>query len=307
MEEQLLPLAELEPAYEKAVWLYVFRDFSGDARDRHDERVALRFGFSSYPQHKLVHPETFAILDDTGRSVESFLAAVGRTRVEVSDTHDAAAALRAAEERAQRLEERPGVKAAEAALDDDDVVVRLRALEILAAEKPEAIVARAPRLLAVENDGVRYAACRALAAAGGTSAARPLEALLATPGATLNPNVLRMHAVQALARCGDAASVEALAPFADRAEWRNALTRAVVTALVEIAGRERGTRDRVRELLVGTLPDPQEDERMQRIAVALARHVHDALGTLTGRRVDFPGTYDAEGLAALRRAWERAR
>ena len=103
MEEQLLPLPELEPAYEKAVWLYVFRDFSGDERDRADERIALRFGFSSYPQHKLVNPETLELIADTGRSIESFTRALTTTMVKISKTTDAAGRLRAAEERAIRL------------------------------------------------------------------------------------------------------------------------------------------------------------------------------------------------------------
>jgi len=305
MEEQLFPQEALRPAYDKAVWLYVYRDFSEDERDRTDERVCLRFGFSSYPQHKLVHPETLEIVGDTGRSVESFLGAMERTKVKVSKTSAAAGLLAGAEERARKLEASPTVKAAEGALEDEDVVVRLRAIQILSEEKPAAIVKRAEGLLSVANDPLRYAVCEALAKEGDTSAARALDAVVSKPEGTLNPNVLRMHAVQALARCGDAESIEAMAPLADRSQFRNALTKTVVTTLVEIAKREKKRKDRVREILVGTFPDPATDERDQRIVTSLAKSVHDALEDLTGRSVDFPGDYDAKGVEKLRRDWSR--
>jgi hypothetical protein len=307
MEEQLLPLEALRPAYDKAVWLYVYRDFSADERDRADERICLRFGFSSYPQHKLVHPETLEIVGDTGRSVESLLGAMERTKVKVSKTHDAGSLLAAADARAAKLEEAPTVKAAEGALEDEDVVVRLRAIQILSQEKPAAIVRRAKGLLSFANDPLRYAVCEALAKEGDASAARALDAVVAKPEGTLNPNVLRMHAVRALARCGDAQSLDTLAPLADRSQFRNALTKTVVTTLAAIGARERKQKDRVRELLVGALPDAASDEREQAIVVQVARHVHDALEELTGRNVDFPGDYDARGVERLRAAWSRKR
>ena len=68
MEEQLLPLAELKPAYDRAVWLYVYRDFSGNDADRAAEDVCLRLGMTSYPQHFLLHPESLEDLADTGRA-----------------------------------------------------------------------------------------------------------------------------------------------------------------------------------------------------------------------------------------------
>ena len=95
MEEQLLPLPALKPAYEKAVWLHVYRDFSGNDADRAAERICLRFGFSSYPQHHLVHPVTLARLADTGRSVESFLGSFARAKVGKIGTTDAAGRIEA--------------------------------------------------------------------------------------------------------------------------------------------------------------------------------------------------------------------
>ena len=303
---QLFPLAELEPAYEKAVWLYVYRDFSEDDRDRADERIALRFGFSSYPQHKLVDPHTLEIIGDTDRSVDSFLAAVDNAKVDVPHTSDAHAALVEAEKRAIALESRPTVRAAEAALDDDDIVVQLRGLAVLAEEQPEAIVERASDLLAVPNDNLRYAACDALAAAGDESAARALDALVKDPSGSLNPNVLRMHAVNALARCGDAESVDALGPLVDGSQYRNSLMRTVITTLAGLAERlhNKEVTKRVRDILAAEFPEPQEDEREQRMAVALAKTLHKALEDVTGRNVKFPSDYDAKARNKLVGAWD---
>jgi hypothetical protein len=307
MEEQLFPRAELEEVYDAAVWLYVYRDFSGDVRDRADERIALRFGFSSYPQHKLVNPETLALIGDTGRSIKSFTTALSTAKVKLSRTSDAAGRLQEAEKRAIKLEEKPTVRAAEGALEDEDLVVQLRALNILAEEKPEAIVKRAKDLLEVPSDPIRYATCKALAKSGDTSAARALDAVVNDPAGSLNPNVLRMNAVQALARCGDGESVQALAPFADKAGFRNALTLTVVTTLVAIADREKDAKKNVQAILVDAFPDPAEDELSERIVLALARHVQAALRTLTDKKVKFPNEYDARSVAKLRAAWAKQR
>ncbi len=137
----------------------------------------------------------------------------------------------------------------------------------LTEKKPAVVVAHAETLLAVPNDPLRYAVC------------------------------------QALARCGNADSIEVLAPFADKTQWRNALTKSVVTTLVTIAEREKRSRKRVQAILVETFPDPVEDERSQRIALGLAKHVHAALVDLTGRDPGFPAKYDEKTRSSLVKSW----
>jgi hypothetical protein len=100
VEGQLLPDPQLRPAYEKVVWLYVYRDFSGGPADLAAERVALRLGMTAYPQHLLVDPSSLGILADTGRSVASFLGAVDRTQVGRGE--GAAARIREAEAQGAR-------------------------------------------------------------------------------------------------------------------------------------------------------------------------------------------------------------
>jgi len=302
VEEQLLPDPKLAPAYEKVVWLYVYRDFSGNDADRAAERVSLRLGMTAYPQHLLVDPGTLAILADTGRSVESFLAAVGRTRVE-GRSAGAAERIVEADARAATLGKSRSAKAAKKALDDPDLVVRYRAVQILAEKEPRAIAADAERLLATPNDPFRFEVCRALAKAPDAKNRRPLEALLAAPEASLNPNVLRIEAAKALGACGDAPSVGALKPFAASGEWRNGLTGVAIEAVAAIGKRDRAARAAAKETLVAAYPTPAADAAERRGCEALAKRVHLALADLTGKKVPFPDTYDAKSRAKLAKSW----
>ena len=81
MERGLLSDKKLEASYGDVVWMYLFQDFSRNEVDRAAERVAVRFGISSWPQHFLVDPYTLSVLADTGRSLETFRAAVDKARV----------------------------------------------------------------------------------------------------------------------------------------------------------------------------------------------------------------------------------
>ncbi len=300
----MLPREELEPAYDEAVWLYVFRDFSKNEGDLAAERTCIRFGFTSYPQHWLIHPETLERMGSTGRSVESFLAAVKKARVGKIRSTASAGAIAAAEERAAQLEEKPSVKAALAALDDNDIVVRYRAVEILAEEEPGALSSAAEELLAIPNDPLRYLVCAAIAESPTPGVARHLDAVVAEPKESLNPNVLRINAVKALAACGDAESVAAIAPHAATGAWRNGLTKIAIDALAWIAERHKMARTPVKEALVQSYPPPPgDDEREQRGVLALAKHVHDALRDLTGKRVKFPERYDESTRRKLVAAW----
>ncbi len=301
VEGQLLPDPQLKPAYERVIWLYVYRDFSKGPADVAAERVALRLGMTSYPQHLLVDPGSLAILADTGRSVESFLKAVERAKAKRGE--GAAARIRAAEARAAAREESGAVAAARKALSDEDIVVRYRAIQILAEKDPKAVAADAEALLATPNDPFRFEVCRALKKAADGQAARVLERVLAEPKESLNPNVLRIEAGGALGACGDAARVGALAPFAAAADWRNGLTGVCVDAIAEIAKREKSARAAAKEALLASYPKPAAEPGEARGTEALAKRVHGALSAVTGKKVDFPADYDAKAVERLKKAW----
>ena len=300
VEGQLLPDKALAPTYDKAVWVYVYRTFKKDADDRAAERISLRFGVTSWPQLFLADPETFEILVHTGRSVESFTKAMNGVQMTKHASTSSHGALLRAEEAAIALETQPKVKTALKYIDGGDIVVRTRALEVLAEEQPKAIVRRAVELLQVPSDPFRYTVCQVLAKAADPKAATALESLVVDPKDSLNPNVLRMRAVQALATCGDADSVAVIAPHASSGAYFNGLTGVSVDALATIAERDKKARKPVRVALIGAYPEPpgpEKAEREARACKALAKRIHKALGS----KLRFPSDYDAAAREKLMR------
>lgn len=299
----MLPRAELKPAYDRAVWLYVYRDFSKSPDDLAAEGVCLRLGMSSYPQHFLVHPESLERMADTGRALDGFLAAMERTRVKPASSLDAAKAVRDADARAAAVAKGGSVAEARRALAEKDPLVRIRALEILYAKDPESVVPLAASLLAVPNDPLRFLACEALRKAGKPAAAKPLEEALREPRGSLNPNVLRMKCAEALGACGDAGSVEALRPFAASGEFLNGLTRTAVEAIAAIAARDPAARPAAREALASAYPKPPADAGSRAPCLSLAKAVHGALEKVAGRKVPFPAEYDEASRERLSKSW----
>jgi hypothetical protein len=294
----LLPNAKLKPAYDKAVWMYVYRDFSGSAADKAAERVALRFGLTSWPQHLLVDPATLEVVGDTGRTVESFLAAVNAAKAGKGDA--ALEAWRKAEARANELEAKPA--RAETMLGDADIVVRTMALRLVVKASPAKVAARAAELLAVPSDPFRYEVCDALVAQPDPAAVPALEAVLAGPKDSRNPNVLRIKAAAALGACGGEGSIAALAPFA-KGGANNGLTGTCVDAIAAIAARSPGAEPSAKAALVEAYPEPAAEASLEKATVALAKRVHGALEKVTGRKAEFPAKYDAAAREALRKGW----
>jgi len=300
----LLPSADLKPAYDKIVWLYVYRDFSSSEADLKAERISLRFGLTSWPQLILVDPESLRVLRQTGRTVTSFLAAVDSARVKASESSTAVDRVKQADARAVQLESDPSVALAKQHLDDEDIVVRYRALSILAEQDPESVAARAESLLQVRNDPFRYEVCKVLAKTGNAAANSALESLVRQPAHSNNPNVLRSRAVAALSACGDADSVDVIRPFA-KGSYLNMLTRTAVDSLAAIASRHPEARDRVRQILVEAYPVPPSapSQTHSRYCVRLAQRVHSALEKITGESRAFPDVYDSSAREKLMQGW----
>jgi hypothetical protein len=293
----LLPNRALRPAYDQVVWVYVYRDFSRRGQDKDAERTSWRFGVTSWPQLFLADPASLKILAHTGRKPESFLAAVERTKVEKTRSQAALEKTRSAEALADKLDKGGSVKLAQRGIDDDDIVVRYLSLRILAKKAPKRVVPRARELLAVPNDPFRYEVCAVLAKHAGREAKEALEAVVAEPRESLNPNVLRISAVRALTTCGDAGSVDAIAPFASSGAYFNGLTGVSIDALTAIAKRHPDARAAVRKVLLASYPEPPpaSDARATRACLALAKRVHKALGSPG----NFPDPYDEKARRRL--------
>jgi len=305
MERGLLSDRKLAKSYDDVVWMYLFQDFSKSEEDRAAERVAIRFGISSWPQHFLVDPFTLKTVADTGRSLESFTAAVERTRIEKTEPAPSVADFAAFDALARSLEKDPTLALAQKHLQHADIVVSYRAVEVVAKRAPAVLVKASATLLTSPNDQIRYAVCDALASEGDTDARDPLHAVLRDPGASRNPNVLRIHAVKALARCGDASSLAVIEPFATSGAWRNGLTRTAIDAIVAICEHEAKARRPAIEILAKSYPAPPapDEAAEQKPCEALAKDVHSALEKLSGKRVAFPRDYTASKRAELMKAW----
>jgi len=299
----LLPRTELEPSYERLVWLYLFRDFSGSEADLAAERACIRLGFTSYPQHWLLDPDSLARLRSTGRSVESFLAAAGCVSVKAGDGRTVIAEMLRAGKRAAKLRKSGSVRDAKEAIDDSDVVLRYRALQVLAEKAPKEVVSRAADLLAVPNDPIRFLTCKVLGEAGHAAAAPALAAIVARPAESLNPNVLRISAVRALGGCGDRSSVATIAPFASSGDTRNGLTGVSIDALVAIALRHRDARKEVIAVLSRSWPATKYEAAEKRRFMGLVRRVHGALVKVTGKKVELPKDWSESELNGMKKAF----
>ena len=190
-----------------------------------------------------------------------------------------------------------------AAVDAADLVLRYRALQVLAEKAPKEVVNRAADLLAVPNDPIRYLACQVLGEAGHADAAPALAAIAQRPTDSLNPNVLRISAVRALGGCGDKASVAAIAPYASSGDTRNGLTGVSIDALVAIALRHRDARKEVVAVLSRSWPATKYEPAEKRRVLGLVRRVHGALVKVTGKKVKAPSDWNDAALAAMKKAF----
>lgn len=172
------------------MWMY--RDFTGSPVDKHVEDISFRFGVTCWPQHFLIEPESLAELADTGRTVESFLAAVDRAKVKPIKMPNGKDRLVEAWNRLVAFNSKPSLKAAERLLlHDEDIVVRHQAFLYVVARAPNTVAQNADQLLRVPHDPFRYHVCESLEKVGAAQAKGSLESLVANPKNSRNPNVLR--------------------------------------------------------------------------------------------------------------------
>ena len=298
----MLPDPALGPAYEKIIWLYVYRDFSKNKADKKAATIALRFGMTSWPQHLLVAPRNLKIMGSTGRSVKTFLAAVEKYHAGKVDWREAEKMVyrtKQDELEASRIERKGDKKRAIGALASDDILLQYAGLRVLAKKDPSIIAERAAELLGVPNDPFRYEVCAALKTSANPAAGEWLEMTVRKPFRSLNPNVLRMRAVDALSTCGDAGSVDVIAPFAISGKYFNSLTGLAVDTLAEIAKRHPDARKRVRDALKQAYPPLPGTKTgiAMRYCEDLARRVHAARGVKT----PFPKVYDEAAREELMR------
>lgn len=306
MERGLLSDKELAADYDSVVWMYLFQDFTQSDADRAAERVAIRFGISSWPQHFLVDPFTLTKVGDTGRSLPSFRAAVKQAKITAGEAKPSVEQLAAADALANTLEKGAPVAMAKKHLQHEDRVVAFRALQTLAKKAPKELVKESSWLLAMPNDQIRGTVCDILAEHGDVEARDVLHGIVRDPGDSANPNVLRIRATKALARCGDPTSLAVIEPFATSGQYRNGLTMVSIRAVVAIADRVNKAKGDAVVILAKAYPPVPTGEAAaaeQRMCESLAKSVHDELQKLTGKSVPFPATYTDAARTKLMQSW----
>ncbi len=311
MERGRLSDTALSSSYDDVIWLYLFQDFSGSAEDRAAQRVAIRFGISSWPQHFLIDPRNFEVLADTDRSLDTFRAAIEVAKPQLTSAAitPSPEALLAADQLAEKLETEKDADLARNLLDHDDLVVRFRAIETLAELDPQTLVKRANKLLATQHDQTRYAICAVLQKSGDQTAAPALEKIVQDPGPnSRNPNVARIRAVQALATCGTPHSLKTIAPHAASRIYYNGLTGVSLDTIIAIAKRypDKSTTNTVKKILLDAFPMPPAPDAPARdlgACTRLAQRINNDLKKITGKTVEFPTAYTTQTRTQLINAW----
>lgn len=308
----MLPKAELKKSYDDVVWVWVYRDFKQDARDRAAERVEIRFSVTTYPNLFFVDPNTQEVLIDAQRTLPQFLSELKQATSRVKKGKVASGADPDA--LAVDLEEATAGKKAHpkaaTLVGDADPVVRFRALQNLVATQPSEVVKRAKALLQVTSDPFRFAVLDALKAAGDPGASEAVLALLkeadSAQVASRNPNVLRLRAADALGAMGDASAIEALQPYATRGDYLNMLTKTAVQAIASIAARVGGKAKRpAAEALIAAFPRADAvpaNEVLYR--QQLVEAVHQGLEGVLGGGPDLPSTWTEASRATFLKAWQ---
>ena len=301
----MLSNPDLKREYEtKLTWLFVSRNFKGDATDREAERTHDRFGVTCWPILVVFDPRTDEVLAELPRTLAACRPILDRILARKFTLPAGTATRPSVDARVLELEEivlrkqtlEPAAQPQLAALLADpqaDIVLRIRALRALQTCAPQLVVAHAKELLQIPNDPLRYAVLDLVAAHPDPALAPVLGRIFADAGGkvpSINPNVLRIHAAKCLGTSGDAATIGILAPIARTANPRNGLSPVLLKALATLATRLPDARGRVVEVLLGSFPAavPQgADVAQSRPALALAKAAREALETASGRK-DLP-------------------
>lgn len=334
----MLPNKKLVPWYDKVTWLFVSRNFKKDEKDIVALRSHDRFGISSWPQMFVFDGRDDLVLQEMPRDLSGFIAGLDRSiamygKRQVRSTEgvaNQATRAKVAQERTVALEallaaKEKGTSPTAADLDlaerdllqdQGDIVVRLRALRLLAETRPGMILEHAPAWLAIANDPWRYDLLAVIGKSAKPTPAltRELVRIFEQAGKTVpsrNPNVLRIRVADCLARVGDAEALQALRPVALEASPRNGLTHIVIRSVAAIAKRSQGeARQQALGILADSLPpavaaganpDDKAARMATRRALGVVRTTLKVLGPLVGGEPlpAIPDTWTEEDRSSL--------
>ena len=301
VESEMLSSPDLKTYYDKAIWLYVYRDFKGGEADRNAERITDRYSLSSWPQLWLVDPHDLATIGETGRTVATFADAVSKVAIKATKNFSVVESLKESEAKVVGFERNPTRDSARKLIESDDIVAQLAAARFLAEEKNlDEVTNHAKRLLAIPNDGLRYEVLKAIAETGKGDVATEIAELVNNPHPSRNFNVLRSHAIKALASCGDASSILVIAPHAEGTA-RNSTARISIQAMLKLVISHPDCKEEVIRAFSDSFPPIEKGVEL--LVSAQAKMIHENLVELTGRDVNFPESYTEEARTQLIKQW----
>ncbi|MFO1076420.1 MAG: hypothetical protein U1E73_01695 [Planctomycetota bacterium] len=212
-------------------------------------------------------------------------------RLQDPDVREVALALEAVADLPEAERKRFTRPATDILLGKHHLVVRLRALRLLAKAAPATVAEQAAALLAEPNDPFRFEVLGVLVETKAPGLTPTLLAMFGGAGGRVpsgNPNVLRIKIAQCLGAFGDASAIPPLAEVAHTADVRNGLTGTSIDALIAIADRgDAAARKQVVAALVDALPPALEEagleafgDRAEPMLVRAAAHVRDGLDKL---------------------------
>jgi len=266
-EKGTLASERIEEVADKVVWLYHYTS-AFDNRPtaeksevlRQADRSAYRLSVAFYPRLFILDPETLQPVSSASRGLEGFLKQISETKRE-KPAASQEVWVRKYEEMANELELRPSLELAKRYFAEDDLAVKMRAIEYLKENEPEFLLKRIDALLAVEGDPCRRAACDLLSEHPDGKYAPALNKLFENPinsdgfGSRASMvSVMRIKIGLTLSKMGNAESIDVLGENLKRRDWHNYLTKQSPKYMMEILQRHPECKPKVIEYFVQAFP-----------------------------------------------------
>ncbi len=266
-EKGTLSSDRLKEVADKVVWLYQYTS-AFDSRPtieksevlRQADRSAFRLSVTFYPRLFILDPETLRPVSSVSRGLEGFLKQISEIKREKPvASHEVW--VKKYEEMANELELRPTPELAKKHFSEDDLAVKMRAIEYLKEKEPEFLLKRIDELLAVEGDACRRVACDLLSEYPDGKYAPALNKLFENPinsegfGSRASMvSVMRIKIGLTLSKMGNAESIDVLGENLTRRDWHNYLTKQSPKYMMEILQRHPECKPKVIEYFVQAFP-----------------------------------------------------
>jgi hypothetical protein len=311
VETEMLSNPKLKPWYDRAIFLYVYRDFDGGADDRAASRILDRYNLTSWPQLHLIDPRDLSMICEVDRTVESFEVSTRDRGFEPSSDPSSTQKLADLENKLEQFAASPSREQAIAMLQSDDVVEKITAVRFFVdQQESQLIAAHAKELLKKSNDVLSFLVLEAVGtAADGDdlendySELRELIGSLAVnPAPSRNPGLLRCFAIESLGYIGNASDIKTIAPFMLESTG-DMVTVYSVAAIERICQRDTTAIPAAIEALQKSFPNPEVGS--EEFVLKQATLVNETLQKLTKETLSIPSNWTVQSPTFMEQAWRK--